>query len=122
VASHGLIDPLNQRSSGTAYFWPFSSTRFTWGDFQPIPTTPVGLALLHRAGFAHLVTEVLLFSPLLLYAFWPRRRTAAVALRDEMVPVDRRRASVGRRLAAQAERLERPAQAPVEEPPATSPG
>ena len=72
VASHGLIDPLNANSTGTAYFWPFSSTRLTWGTFHPIPITPVGLEVLYGVGLHNLLTETFLFSPLLLYAFWPR--------------------------------------------------
>jgi inner membrane protein len=82
VASHGLIDPLNESSSGTAYFWPFSSRRLTWGHFQPIPTTPVGPALLHGVGLTHLLTELVIFSPLLLYAFWPRRRSGVAMPRE----------------------------------------
>jgi inner membrane protein len=82
VASHGLIDPLNAGSMGTAYFWPFSSARLTWGNFHPIPVTPVGLEVLYGVGLQHLVIETLLFSPLLVYAFWPRARRVEVLCGD----------------------------------------
>ena len=73
VASHGLIDPLNASSTGTAYFWPFSATRLTW-SFHPIPVTPVGFEALYGVGLQHLLAEALLFCPFLVYAFWPRAR------------------------------------------------
>ncbi|HET9594161.1 MAG TPA: hypothetical protein VFP65_01200 [Anaeromyxobacteraceae bacterium] len=74
MASNGFIDPLNTSSTGTAYFWPFSATRLTWGNFHPIPVTPVGLEVLYGIGLRHLVIEVLLFCPLFVYALWPRTR------------------------------------------------
>ena len=76
VASHGLIDPLNRDSVGTAYFWPFSLRRLTWGHFHPIPITPVGWDALHGSGLHNLCLEILIFSPFLAYAAWPVRRLA----------------------------------------------
>lgn len=89
VASHGLIDPLNTNSIGTAYFWPFSSARLTWGSFHPIPITPVGLEMLHGIGLHHLITETLLFSPFLIYAFCPRiQRIRATGTTGQEEPTD----------------------------------
>lgn len=78
VASHALVDPLNADSTGTAILWPFAAVRLTWGAFHPIPITPVGLDALRGEGLHHLVRETVLFSPLLLYALWPRARADRV--------------------------------------------
>jgi inner membrane protein len=81
VASHGLVDPLNMSSVGTAYFWPFSSERFSWG-VKFIPETPVGWGAFHGAGLVNLLCEILIFSPFVAYALWPRARgTRAPVLR-----------------------------------------
>jgi inner membrane protein len=75
VASHGLVDPLNTSSIGTAYFWPLSSERFSWG-VHFIPETPVGWGAFYGVGLRHLGAELLIFSPFLAYALWPRARRA----------------------------------------------
>jgi inner membrane protein len=81
VATHGLVDPLNTSSVGTAYLWPFSSERFSWG-VKFIPETPVGWGAFHGAGLVNLLGELLIFSPFLVYALWPRARgTRAPVLR-----------------------------------------
>jgi inner membrane protein len=58
-----------------ALFWPFDSTRY-FAPLRPIPVAPIGAAFLSARGMAVALVEVVLFMPLLLYAFWPRRRGA----------------------------------------------
>jgi inner membrane protein len=89
VASHGLVDPLNTSSIGTAYLWPFSSERFSWG-VKFIPETPVGWGAFHGVGLQHLLAELVIFSPFLLYALWPRARGAAAHVLRFPVPAARR--------------------------------
>jgi inner membrane protein len=82
MASHGLVDPLVEGSSGTALLWPFANVLFTWGGFQPVPATPVGFELLAANGFLHLAFEVVLFAPLAVYALWPRTLRGAARVRE----------------------------------------
>jgi inner membrane protein len=81
TVSHALVDPLSAGSYGPALLWPFSSWRFTWRGFQPIPETPIGPELLQLDGFLHLALEAAIFAPLALYALWPERRRALARLR-----------------------------------------
>ena len=71
AGSHGLLDILN-RDSKVALLWPFSSAflSFPW---QPIPTVENLGDLFGSIGLPILRSELLIFSPLFLLAFWPAR-------------------------------------------------
>ncbi len=70
-ASHAVLDPLCAGSSGTRLLWPFTTARVTWGSFQPFPDALSGSKWLD-INFHNLAVEFLFWSPLLLYALWPR--------------------------------------------------
>jgi inner membrane protein len=73
VASHGLLDTLTDGGLGVALLWPFSDVRF-FAPWRPIPVAPIGAAFfLTGYGLRVAATELVLFVPLWLYAFWPRR-------------------------------------------------
>jgi inner membrane protein len=71
VASHGLLDTLTDGGLGCALLWPFDDARF-FAPWRPIPVAPIGAAFFSARGAAVAVAELVLFSPLLLYALWPR--------------------------------------------------
>lgn len=75
VATHGLLDALTDGGLGVAHFWPFSYARhfFSW---TPIPVAPIGPGFVSDEGLHVATTELLYFSPLFLYALWPRRRSS----------------------------------------------
>ncbi len=72
TASHGLLDALTDGGLGVALFWPFTEHRyfFVW---RPIPVAPIGRSVLSEYGLWVALTELWMFSPLILYALWPRR-------------------------------------------------
>lgn len=73
VASHAVLDAMTGGGSrGIPLLWPFSFYRFE-APWRPIPNAPCGLAYISRAGLAVAVTELIQFSPLLLYALGPSR-------------------------------------------------
>ncbi len=76
VASHALLDMLTDGGLGCALFWPFTPERYFFG-WTPIPVSPMGLGLFSTYGLRVIVTELLVFSPLLAYGLWPRRRKQA---------------------------------------------
>ncbi len=73
AASHGLLDTLTDGGLGIALFWPFSNRRF-FAPWRPIPVAPIGLGMLSERGLSVLAFELVFFSPLFLFAFWPRGR------------------------------------------------
>ena len=73
LASHGLLDTLTNGGLGCALLWPFDLTRY-FAPWRPIPVSPIGLAYLSPYGLFVAVSETILFSPLLVYALWRRRR------------------------------------------------
>jgi inner membrane protein len=73
AASHAVMDALGAGGRGLMLFWPFSSTRFH-SPWRIFPDAPRGLKLLSKAGLFELVAEVVIFSPLTLYALWPQIR------------------------------------------------
>lgn len=75
LLTHGLLDALTDGGLGIAHFWPFSNARhfFTW---TPIPVAPIGGGFLSREGLRVATHELLYFSPLFLYALFPRRRAS----------------------------------------------
>lgn len=79
VASHPALDALTDGGLGCALYWPFDATRHFY-SWLPIPVAPIGQRFFSGWGLRVALTELLYFSPLLLYALWPqRRRTPALA-------------------------------------------
>jgi inner membrane protein len=72
VLSHGLLDTLTDGGRGVALLWPFSDARF-FAPWHPLPVSPIGFGLLSRYGVHVALHEFVLFVPVFLYAFWPRR-------------------------------------------------
>lgn len=72
LMSHPLLDVLTTGGLGCALFWPFELTRY-FAPWRPIPVAPIGAAFISGRGVFVAVVEVILFLPLLLYSFWPRR-------------------------------------------------
>lgn len=72
VASHGVLDAMTDGGRGIALLWPWSSERifFCW---RPIPVAPIGLGLLSEGGMAVMLTELLYFAPIFVWAMWPSR-------------------------------------------------
>jgi inner membrane protein len=73
LVSHPLLDMLTDGGLGCAWLWPFDSQR-AFAPWSPIPAAPIGKAFWSPAGLRVFVAELVLFSPLLLFAFWPRSR------------------------------------------------
>lgn len=82
VASHALLDTLTDGWLGCALFWPFDLTRY-FAPWRPIPVSPLGLEIFSPYGAFVVSTELILFSPLFVYALRsaskPRRARARVA-------------------------------------------
>jgi inner membrane protein len=78
LASHGLLDTMTDGGLGCALFWPFDLTRY-FAPWRPIPVAPIGLDYFSPYGGMVALTELVLFSPLLLFALRPRRVTATPA-------------------------------------------
>ena len=69
--SHPLFDTLTDGGKGIALLWPFSDERL-FAPWRPIPVAPIGPSALSARGWVVVRAELLMFSPLLLYAFVPR--------------------------------------------------
>lgn len=72
AASHGALDAFTVGGSGVMFFWPLSLERFL-APWHPLPAAPLGLRLLSLRGLDVFLLEAIAFSPLLVYALWPRR-------------------------------------------------
>jgi len=70
---HDLVDTLTDGGLGIALLWPFSHERF-FAPWQPIPVAPIGRGMLSHRGLLVTAAELALFSPLFLWAAWPRRK------------------------------------------------
>jgi inner membrane protein len=75
AASHGLLDAMTDGGKGVALLWPFSARRI-FLPWRPIPVAPIGVGLFSLHGLEVMAWEALFFSPLLVFAFWPRRATS----------------------------------------------
>lgn len=75
VATHGLLDSMTDGGLGIALLWPYSNHRY-FAPFRPIPVAPIGRRIFSHWGQRVMLTELVLFAPLFLYALWPRRRPA----------------------------------------------
>lgn len=73
VGSHGVLDAMTDGGKGIALAWPFSSARM-FLPWRPIPVAPVGVGLLSARGLEVVLTELVYFAPILLWALWPRTR------------------------------------------------
>lgn len=76
VGTHGPLDALTNGGLGAELFWPFSEQRF-FAPITPIPVAPIGLHMISLRGFLVVVIELVMFSPLLIYATFPRKRAEA---------------------------------------------
>jgi inner membrane protein len=75
ISSHPLLDTLTNGGLGCALFWPFTDQRY-FAPWDPIPVAPIGRRFFSPAGLFVAITELVLFSPIIAYALWPRRRVA----------------------------------------------
>jgi inner membrane protein len=73
LVSHPLLDVMTDGGLGCALYWPFENTRH-FAPWNPIPVAPIGKAFFSSRGLRIALTELLMFSPLILYALWPRSR------------------------------------------------
>jgi len=76
VASHGLLDTLTDGGLGIALLWPLSTTRY-FAPWRPIPVAPIGTHLFAPSGVELMLRESLLFFPLFVVGFWPRKRQSS---------------------------------------------
>jgi inner membrane protein len=53
-------------------FWPFDTHRY-FAPWNPIPVAPIGRRFFSSSGMSVALVELLLFSPLFIYAVWPRK-------------------------------------------------
>jgi inner membrane protein len=70
IASHTLLDLLDNGGKSLAVFWPLSSVRYHL-PWSLLPDAPRGLGLLSRAGLLEFTTEFAIFLPVTIYALWP---------------------------------------------------
>ncbi len=63
VGSHCALDAMAQDGRGMLFLWPFSMQRHHF-PFRPIPDIPTGLKLFSRLGARQLLTELVIFLPL----------------------------------------------------------
>lgn len=73
LASHGILDTMTDGGLGCALLWPFDATRY-FAPWNPIPVSPIGAGYLSAYGLRVALTELILFSPVFLFACWPRAR------------------------------------------------
>jgi inner membrane protein len=78
LVSHPLLDVLTDGGLGCALFWPFDLERY-FAPWNPIPVAPLGKRFFTSHGFAVALTELLMFSPVIAYALWPRAVPTKVA-------------------------------------------
>lgn len=77
VASHGVLDAMTTGGLGVEFFWPLDTRRY-FLPWEFIPVAPLGAHMLTARGLSVLLTEVVLFLPAWVYAFWPRSRVRAL--------------------------------------------
>jgi hypothetical protein len=83
LASHAVLDTMTDGGLGCALLWPFDLTRY-FAPWRPIPVAPIGRAFLSPMSSFIVLTELVLFSPVLVVALRSRRaerhRLVAAAL------------------------------------------
>ncbi len=72
TVSHGVLDAFTDGGHGVEFGWPFDTRRFFF-PWRPLPVAPIGPRLFAEEGRHVLLTETVVFAPLLLYALVPRR-------------------------------------------------
>src|SRR5580765_2772617 len=72
LATHPILDTMTDGGLGCALLWPFDLTRY-FAPWRPIPVAPIGLAFFSPYGGIIALTELVLFSPLFLFALRSRR-------------------------------------------------
>jgi inner membrane protein len=72
LASHAILDTMTDGGLGCALLWPFDPARY-FAPWRPIPVAPIGVRFFSSSGASVALIELVLFSPLLIYALWPRR-------------------------------------------------
>ncbi len=72
VTSHPLLDTLTDGGLGCALAWPLDNHRY-FAPWTPIPVAPIGRRFFTNAGLGVALAELLLFSPLFIFAIWPRK-------------------------------------------------
>ena len=72
LSSHAILDTLTDGGLGCALWWPFDTHRY-FAPWTPIPVAPIGRRFFSATGLSVAMTELLLFSPVFLYAVWPRK-------------------------------------------------
>jgi len=88
AVSHPVLDAFTWGGAGIMFWWPLDTARHL-APFHLLEASPMGRGLLSAAGGAFLAWEATLFSPLLLWALWPRRRPLP---RDPLpIPIHTRR-------------------------------
>ncbi len=73
VGSHAVLDTLTDGGLGCALWWPFDNHRY-FAPWNPIPVAPIGRRFFSQAGLSVALSELVLFTPVFLYALWPRKR------------------------------------------------
>jgi inner membrane protein len=67
LVSHALLDTMTDGGLGCALLWPFDLTRY-FAPWRPIPVAPIGLYMFSVYGAIVVAVELVLFSPVLLFA------------------------------------------------------
>lgn len=75
LVSHPLLDVMTDGGLGCALYWPFENARH-FAPWNPIPVAPIGKAFFSARGLRVAMAELVMFSPFVLYALWPRARAA----------------------------------------------
>lgn len=80
LASHAILDTMTDGGLGCALLWPFDLARY-FAPWRPIPVAPIGPDFFSPGGAIVALTELVLFSPILVYALrfpsMARRRVSA---------------------------------------------
>jgi inner membrane protein len=78
AVSHGLLDAMTDGGYGVALLWPLTSRRY-FLPWTPIPVAPIGAGMLTFEGARVVSIELLQFSPLAVWALWPRKTRRSTA-------------------------------------------
>lgn len=78
VGSHAVLDTLTDGGLGCALWWPFDNHRY-FALWNPIPVAPIGLRYFSKDGLSVALAELVLFSPVFIYAVWPRQKRRSEA-------------------------------------------
>ncbi len=79
VASHAVLDLLGEGGRGLPVLWPFAEMRFH-SPVRIFPDAPRWPATLSGPGITNIAIEMLVFSPLTVYALWPQLATNVARL------------------------------------------